>query len=232
MSDDDHFLERLRDGESRRSFLRTGALLGGAAALGGAGSAPGLGASEEDGETSANESEDGDATDAAGEIDLSDADLAFVQEMIPHHRGALAMARLVPERSDREELRELAPEMIEAQREQIGRMEAILLEAEVDYETDDVPESSEIPGMPSADGMAVLRELEGEEFDATFINLMTAHHRGAVILARRRLEASGSDRIQDLARRIVAAQLSEIHTMYEWYVDWMEPPAGPEDVEA
>ena len=46
----------------------------------------------------------------------------FMSLMIPHHQGAIDMARLVPERANHQELKDLAQAIIQSQGEEIGRM--------------------------------------------------------------------------------------------------------------
>jgi uncharacterized protein (DUF305 family) len=52
----------------------------------------------------------------------------FLSLMIPHHQGALDMARLVPDRTAREELRALAAEIIRSQSAEIEQMNRWLAE--------------------------------------------------------------------------------------------------------
>ena len=60
-----------------------------------------------------------------GTID-PDPDVAFVQGMIPHHRGAVEMAEIVLKHGKDAETRALASRIIAAQREEITEMEAWL----------------------------------------------------------------------------------------------------------
>ena len=53
------------------------------------------------------------------------ADRRFVAEMVPHHRGAVAMARAVLPRTRDGELRKLAEEVIAAQQREISTMEKV-----------------------------------------------------------------------------------------------------------
>ncbi len=46
---------------------------------------------------------------------LGNIDRHFIEEMIPHHNGAIAMAELALERSGREEIRSLSEDIIKAQ---------------------------------------------------------------------------------------------------------------------
>jgi uncharacterized protein (DUF305 family) len=51
-------------------------------------------------------------------------DLAFIEEMIPHHEGAIEMAEVALENSENEDIRALAQEIIAAQESEISRMES------------------------------------------------------------------------------------------------------------
>lgn len=62
---------------------------------------------------------------AMGTID-ADPDVAFVQGMIPHHRGAVDMAEIVLKHGKDPETRALASRIIAAQRDEIAEMEAWL----------------------------------------------------------------------------------------------------------
>lgn len=51
-------------------------------------------------------------------------DKAFLDEMVIHHQGAIDMAELVLQKSNRSELKQLANEIITAQTKEISQMES------------------------------------------------------------------------------------------------------------
>ncbi|CAO4142535.1 CopM family metallochaperone [Methylorubrum extorquens] len=56
----------------------------------------------------------------------NDVDLDFVRGMIPHHRGAIEMAKIALEHSKDPEIRKLAEDIVKAQDTEIAQMEAFI----------------------------------------------------------------------------------------------------------
>ena len=126
----------------------------------------------------------------------TEADVRFMQDMIPHHHQALVMSRLVPERTNRNELIEVAERIETSQADEIEFMKGWLA-----ARGEDVPDpaaheamqmSHEMAGMASPEQMAALEAADGAEFDKLFLTLMIEHHEGALTMVEDLLDAPGA----------------------------------------
>jgi len=68
-----------------------------------------------------------------------------------------------------------------------------------------------------------------ESFDLRFIDAMTLHHQGAVVMAEEALEKSNRPEMRELAENIITAQQQEISQMQSWRQAWY-PDAGSEPI--
>jgi uncharacterized protein (DUF305 family) len=167
----------------------------------------------------------GDAEGVAGEAggEHTEADVEFVQGMIPHHEGAIEMAELVEGRSDRQELLDLADEIIEVQDEEIALLRGMLDrmgagEMAMDDDMADMDHGD--MGMMDDAEMEALRELEGDEFDRRFMQAMLVHHEGAIDMAERVLAEGQDEEVAGLAQLVIDAQQGEIEQMQQWLEQW------------
>ena len=134
-------------------------------------------------------------------IEIADAsyspdDVKFMQDMIPHHNQAVQMAALVADRTNRQELLDVAGRIDASQVDEIEFMQQWLGER-----GERVPDptahgamhtSHEMAGMASPEDMARLAQPEGTAFDRLFLELMITHHEGAVTMVEELLEQPGS----------------------------------------
>ncbi|RNB52484.1 DUF305 domain-containing protein [Agromyces tardus] len=72
-----------------------------------------------------------------------------------------------------------------------------------------------MPGLATAEQVAELRAATGGEAERRFLELMIAHHEGAVEMADAALARASSDVVLRLARTIVESQTAEIAIMRE-----------------
>ena len=156
--------------------------------------------------------------------EFNHADVMFMQMMIPHHEQAIEMAELIPGRTDRQELRDLGPEIIEVQEEEIELMHEWLGDAgvdEEDHEMDhDEMDHGDMEGMMTDEEMQELCRREGEAFDCLFVEHMIHHHEGAILMAEDVLEDGQADRVLELADDVIDVQETEIELMEGWLQEW------------
>ena len=67
-------------------------------------------------------------------------------------------------------------------------------------------ERAAIPGMPQPQTIAQLSAERGDRFDATFVPVMVAHHRGAIQMADEAWRTAADPRVRLLADSIRHAQ--------------------------
>ncbi len=133
------------------------------------------------------------------------ADVAFMQGMIGHHQQAVEMARLIKDRTNREELVAIGGRIESSQADEIEFMNEWLSErgektvmvgmtdhSGMDHSQHAMVDHSTMAGMATPAQMAKLATLEGVEFDRMFLTLMIAHHEGAITMVDDLLSQPGS----------------------------------------
>ncbi|MFE2141620.1 DUF305 domain-containing protein [Streptomyces sp. NPDC059456] len=145
------------------------------------------------------------------------ADRAYVQHMVEHHRQALTMSALAPERASADGVKRLAERISAAQQPEIGAMEKWLaLHPAPAGSASGAPAGHDhgaMPGMATGQQLARLAQARGAEFDRLFLTLMTAHHEGAVKMAGEVLAAGNNGAVEEMANEVVATQTAEVHRM-------------------
>ncbi len=156
---------------------------------------------------------------------FSPDDVVFLQEMIPHHYQALEMAALVPDRTNRQELLDLAGRIEATQSDEITFMQDWLTERgqkAPDPAKDghggmhDMKRMKEM-GMATPAQMKALADAEATDFDKLFLELMITHHDGAVTMARDLLDKRGSAHdpvLFDFVNDVINDQTTEIERMH------------------
>lgn len=157
----------------------------------------------------------GEAVTAVPSPSANAADVRFVQDMIVHHRQAVDMSLLAPSRAASDAIRRLAARINDTQELEIGMMTRWLRE-----QGQRVPEHHRgggdhqgMPGMATPEQLDRLRAASGEDFDRLFVELMIAHHQGAITMATQVLSAGSHTTIQQLAADISVEQAAEIQRM-------------------
>ncbi len=142
----------------------------------------------------------------------NEADVTFAQGMLPHHRQAVMMSELAADQAEDPEVLAIAEEIAAAQEPEIQTLTALLEAWAAEVPADDMSMEG-MTGMMSPEDMTALGSAEGAEFDEMFLQMMVEHHEGAVDMAETELEEGENPTALELARTIIAAQVSEIERM-------------------
>ncbi|TDE40566.1 DUF305 domain-containing protein [Nonomuraea mesophila] len=142
------------------------------------------------------------------------ADVTYVQDMIVHHRQALDMALLAPNRAQSAKVKGLADRIKAAQAPEIQYMTTWLREQEQKV-PDHHAAHDGMPGMATPEQLEALRAATGKDFDRMFLQLMIAHHQGAITMSEKVLTSGSHIRIEELAGDVSVTQMAEIGRMRE-----------------
>ena len=145
-------------------------------------------------------------------------DAAFIADMTAHHDGAIDMARIAQKRAEHPEIRELAGDIVAAQKGEISVMKTI---------------GRDMHGMSGhGDGHMGMSEHDmgmdmdpaelekAKPFDRAFIDAMVPHHQGAVAMAKQLLKSGEQPALRTMANDIIDAQTKEIAQMRKWRKAW------------
>lgn len=169
----------------------------------------------------------------------TEADVRFMQGMIHHHAQALAMVALVPTRTTREDMRQLARRIDVSQRDEIALMRHWLEDHHEDAPSVDAPMAhpehhdstghqmampmamampmpAAMPGMLSPEQLAQLGATSGAAFDRLFLADMIHHHEGALKMVTELFAVPGAGQDPEIFRfaaDVDADQRAEIARM-------------------
>jgi uncharacterized protein (DUF305 family) len=146
------------------------------------------------------------------------SDERFIDAMVPHHQGAIAMARVALGNAQHEEVQELSRNIISSQQGEIQELKAIKKD---EFGTSQVPMEMSPQQMRGMGMMMNPQRLAKQEpFDEAFIDTMIPHHQSAIEMAKVANEKSEIPEIEELAQNIVSAQKREIQQMRRWREQW------------
>ena len=172
------------------------------------------------------------------------ADLTFTQSMIVHHQGAVEMADLAPSRAANQQVKDLAARIKAAQGPEIEQMQSWLTAWDAAMSTSTAASGSDdamggmdhggmsgmgkegqmsgsgsagmsMPGMMTDQQMQQLTAASGTAFDAMFLEMMIAHHQGAIEMADTEIADGSNPDALALAGSIKTSQTAEITEMQQ-----------------
>jgi len=146
------------------------------------------------------------------------SDEAFIDAMVPHHQGAIAMAEVALKNAEHEEIKELSRNIVSTQQAEIDELKSIKKEK---FGTSNVPMEMSPEQMRGMGMMMDPKRLSKREpFDEAFIDAMIPHHQSAIEMAQVASKKSEIPEIKQLAGNIVSAQKREIKQMKQWRKEW------------
>ena len=149
-----------------------------------------------------------------------DADIDFTAMMIPHHQGAIDMAKVQLQYGKDPELRKLSEAIVAAQESEIAFMKSWLGKHGKPAGDSSAHAQHTPAGMAYMEGMEKMNNdmnaaMTGDA-DRDFVTMMIPHHQGAIDMAKVQLEHGKDAELHKLSGDIVKAQESEIAFMKGW----------------
>ncbi|KPC71760.1 DUF305 domain-containing protein [Streptomyces sp. NPDC006349] len=162
-------------------------------------------------------------------------DAGFARDMAVHHQQAVELSFIVRDRTDDEDVRRLAYDVINTQANQrgmlLGWLDAWGLSKSsqqppmswmdhtansvdgmevMDYRAHD---GSLMPGMATNTQMDQLRTAGGKDAEVRYLRLLYAHHKGGIGMAQAAADTADKAEVARLAESIVQGQKSEMKLM-------------------
>lgn len=141
---------------------------------------------------------------------VNNSDIVFAQNMSEHHDQAIEMSFVVIANSENSDLKGLAYDIINTQATQRGMMMGWLQDWNESLNSDVDHAQMEAMGMASETDMEKLYELEGDELDVLFMELMIKHHLGGIDMAESYVAEGKYSLLIDLAETMITGQRGEI----------------------
>lgn len=146
------------------------------------------------------------------------ADVTFIDDMTPHHSGAIAMAQLAVTRAGSTQVKTLAAQIAAAQGPEQRKMAAMatawgVAAPSTDQNAGDIAGSSSSMGNGMSMDTTALEPLSGSAFDKMFLSMMIEHHQSALPMAQTELHAGSNMQAKELAQSIVTSQTAQIAQM-------------------
>lgn len=148
-------------------------------------------------------------------------DATFYQDMIVHHAQAIVMVESVLPRLTDTQVTSLASRIGDEQGPEIQAMAKWL----TDHKRDVPPQATNprlgdhqhagMPGMATDAQLTALGKVTGVEADRIFLQLMTAHHQGAITMVQKYAQGGTDDFVGKMATEIDVTQTKQIAQMQD-----------------
>lgn len=155
---------------------------------------------------------------------MGNIDGHFIEMMIPHHEGAIDMAKMALNRAKHPEIKVLARSIIEEQQREIDQMQGWYQQ----WYGVPVPDvSTPRMGMMGRRHQGMMdMAIHGDtlekaaDFDREFLREMIPHHQMAVMMSSMVINGGNQPELRNLANSMIQSQTKEINQMSQWYETW------------
>lgn len=151
-------------------------------------------------------------------VQAKNADVGFAKGMIPHHEGAIAMAKVELQYGKDAEMKALAQKIVDAQQSEISVMQNWLDKNESSEvaasNAKEITQAYQQKNMGNHDAM--MQGTMDANPDIAFAKGMIPHHQGAIDMATIEQTYGKNPAMLTLAKQIKQAQTPEIKQMQDW----------------
>jgi uncharacterized protein (DUF305 family) len=148
------------------------------------------------------------------------AEAGFARDMTVHHSQAVEMSLIARDRTNDEDLRFVATDILLTQQNQLGQMEAWLTLWDLPMTGEepamawmDHPVEGRMPGLASPEEIEQLKSLPPDEMNVLYLRLMITHHQAGIDMAEAILDRTDDPEVRRIAEPMVKMQQSEISLM-------------------
>jgi uncharacterized protein (DUF305 family) len=139
-------------------------------------------------------------------------DALFIDSMIVHHQGAIAMSQEALEMAEHVEIKMFAQNVIMVQDGEITQMQV--------WRHDWYPNVAISAGTGMDMGDMVVAQDDRFSYDVRWINSMISHHQAAITMAKEALTKAEHPDIKNLAQAIIDSQSAEVTQLESWRDQW------------
>ena len=133
------------------------------------------------------------------------ADVVFLENMIPHHAQAIAMSKTASNQATSPQVKDLATRINTEQSPQTQQMSDLL-----------TAWGAPTPATTTGIGLGHNQPpttVSGAGFDRMFLQMMIVHHQNAVTMSQTELAQGSNPATRNLAQQIITAQQAQINEM-------------------
>lgn len=132
-------------------------------------------------------------------------DAAFAAMMLPHHEGGVELGKMAAAKGENAEIRALGRQIVTAQTREAKTLRSMVRR----FRTKKASMPPEVMRREQID-MRRLEQASGTEFDRRWLDVISAHHMGAIQMAQMEVRGGRDAAARRLARQIAAEQRREL----------------------